>query len=547
MAFLILRYFKERYIFKLLYLGIATVIMKKNLKKIGIIVLGLASFLAVSSIGINWWIDIKLPKLISEKNETPYHIHYEELDIALFSKTIEVRGITIIPKEQAKDSLSKNGIFASVERITIDNFALFPLLFGDKIEAQTLKVRGLKITLFKDNNKTINSTKSISSRVVAPFRKMIKVNNVNLEKGSFFVVNLTNNKTLFSAQNVTVQLDDIIISDQTLSHKIPFSYKKYAFTCDSLFYQTDDLYLLKSGKIQTTNTGVEISAFSMVSLLNRLQFVTQLKQEKDLYTLKANKIIVKKMNWGFKDEVLFFKTNKILIDKANANIYRSKMPDDDLSIKPLYNKLLRELSFDLKIDTLQLANSKLVYEEEKSFDQGPGILEFSDFNLIATHLQSGFLQKKLPDVVINIDCKFMKTSAMKIDWRFNVMDQSDGFKIKGRILDFVTGKLAIFTKPYLNATTTGTFDQVYFNFAGTDDFAGGDFALKYHNLKVQLYQKKNRDEKSKLKSWIGNLLLKDDSDGELMQHAVEVERIKEKSFFNYFWRCIAEGLKKTLV
>lgn len=521
--------------------------MKKKSKIIILVSLGIVVALALLSFGLNGYVNTKLPSLITEKNETPYHIQYEELEISLLSKTIVARGITIIPKEREKDSLSKNGIFASVESVTIDNFALFPLLFSNKIEAQTITVRKPKITLFKDNDKTINSTKSIGSRVVEPFKKIIKVSNINLEQGRFDIIHLKNNKTLFSAQNVTVQLDDIAISDETLKRKIPFTYKKYAFSCDSLYYQTDHLYLIKSDKVKTTNTGLQVDNFSMISALNRGQFVNQSTKEKDLYTLKAGKIAVKNMNWGFKKENLFFKSNLISIENADATIYRSKMPKDDLSIKPLYNKLLRELPFELKIDTLKIQNSRLVYEEEKSFDKGPGVLEFSAFNLQAIHLYSGFQQTQLPNVSIAIDCKFMKISPMKVDWSFNVLDKSDGFKIKGRILNFRTDRLAVFTKPYLNATTEGTFDQVYFNLAGTDDVASGDFALKYHDLKVKLYQKKNRDKESKLKSWIGNLLLNDDSDGELVEHHVSVERIKEKSFYNYFWRCIAEGMKKTLI
>jgi hypothetical protein len=86
------------------------------------------------------------------------------------------------------------------------------------------------------------------------------------------------------------------------------------------------------------------------------------------------------------------------------------MPEDDLFIEPLYNKLLRYLFFDLKVDTLTVVNSKLVYEVEKTWQKGVGILEFSSFNLEATRLNSGFGQTKLPDVAIAIDCKFMKRS-----------------------------------------------------------------------------------------------------------------------------------------
>lgn len=66
-------------------------------------------------------------------------------------------------------------------------------------------------------------------------------------------------------------------------------------------------------------------------------------------------------------------------------------------------------------------------------------------------------------------------------------------------------------------------------------------------MKIKVYQKKNRDKESKLKTWVGNLLLKNDSDDELIEHEISVDRIKEKSFYNYFWRCLAEGMKKTLI
>lgn len=518
-----------------------------NVKKLLIVILGIIGLLVTVSIGVNWWIDAKLPQLISDKNETSYHIKYEKLEVSLFFKTIEASGINISPKERAKDSLSKNGIFATVEKVRIDNFAIFPLLFSNKIEAQTITVTQPVITLFKSSDKTVDSPKNIGSQVVAPFQQIIKVDDINLEKGNFFILNLKNNKTLFSAHNVTIQLDDIAISEETLEQKIPFNYKKYAFNCDSLFYKTATGYEIKTEKIETTNIGLEMNQFSMISQFTRRQFVAQLPKEKDLYTLKAAKIVVKNMDWGFNEDVLFFKTNQIVIDQANANIYRSKVPEDDLTVKPLYNKLLRDLPFELKIDTLSIKNSDLVYEEEKSFDKGAGVIEFSSFNLKAENLNSGFQKKKLPDVVITVDCKFMKRSPMHVDWRFNVMDKSDSFKIKGRIINFETEKLAVFTKPYLNATTNGTFEQVYFNLGGNDAQAGGDFALKYKDLKVTLYRKKDREKVSKLKSWVGNLLLKNDSDGELVEHEVEVERIKEKSFYNYFWRLIAEGIKKTVI
>ena len=82
------------------------------------------------------------------------------------------------------------------------------------------------------------------------------------------------------------------------------------------------------------------------------------------------------------------------------------------------------------------------------------------------------------------------------------MNKSDHFNIRGSIKKFETSQLSIFTKPYLNATLKGTFDQVYFNYTGNNQSANGNFALRYHDLNMELYQKKNRDKKSVLKSWL---------------------------------------------
>lgn len=521
--------------------------MKNNYKKIGLILVAVLLLGTVLSLGANWWINAQLPKIISDNNETPYLIKYENIEVSILSRKIEATGIRVIPKEREKDSLRKNGIFASVQKILISDYSILPLLFQNKIEAHGITFFKPKITLFKDNDKNINSSKGISSRIVAPFQQLIKVANLDLEQGTFYVINLSNNKTLFQAKNVKIQLNEIAISEETLNKKIPFNFKSYAFSCDSLLFITNSKYKIAAEQIVTTNIGLDVKKFSMLSELKRKQFVSQLPLEKDLYNLKSDKISIKNMSWGFKDEIFFFSTNHLAIDKADANIYRSKVPTDDKSVKPLYNKLLRELPFDMNIDTLSISNTKLVYEEEKSFDKGAGMLTFNDFNLQATNINSGLKKTKLPEVVIIVKCKFMNQSPMTIDWRFNVMSTSDRFSIKGSIHNFKTKDLAVFTKPYLNATFTGDFDQIYFNFNGDHSKANGDFAARYNNLKLSLYQKKDRTKKSKLKSWIGNLLLDKDSNDELVENEIAVERDKEKSFFNYLWLCLADGLKKTLI
>ena len=150
------------------------------------------------------------------------------------------------------------------------------------------------------------------------------------------------------------------------------------------------------------------------------------------------------MDWGFKNRYFFsFNTNSIVFNKLNANIYRGKMPEDDLSKKELYNNLLRNLKADIKVDTLFIKDSFLTYEEEKTFEKGPGKLFFSNFNMFAQNIESGLNKTKLPDVKIKINCDFMKKSPLNVDWSFNVLDKTEGFKIAGSIYKFDAEELKI--------------------------------------------------------------------------------------------------------
>lgn len=515
--------------------------------KIIIVVLSLLVLVLLANWGLNVWVNTKLPELISEKNKTPYHITYDKLEVDLLSRNIKASSLNVVPKASLNDSINKAGIYSKIQSIEITDFSIWNVLFSDKIKANTITINHPEVVLYKKNRKAVNNSKSIRSEVVEPFQKLIVVSNVNLNKGDFKIIYVKDNTPVLSFKNVTVQLDGILITDETLEKKIPISYKKYAFSCDSLFFLTDKLYYIRADKVKTTSSGLELKKFSMVSEFNRKQFVNQLAKEKDLFTLKADEITIRNMDWGFKEEQFYFTTSAVVLDKMYANIYRSKIPEDDLSKKKLYNKLLRDIPFPMKVDTLSIRNSLLEYEEEKTFEKGAGLLTFNQFNLTATNLASGFQQKKMPDVKIKINCKFMNVSPMKVDWRFNVLDKSDGFNIKGSILNFDSDQLTVFTKPYINATTKGILDKVYFNFTGNDVKAKGDFALQYRDFKVKLYKKKKPEKEAKLKSAIGNLFIKNDSDGELKTAEVELERIQEKSFYNFFWRCIAEGLIKILL
>jgi hypothetical protein len=514
-------------------------------KKIAIGIISLFLFVILINIGLNYWIKKQLPIIIQEKNNTAYNINYEKIEVSLWTRNIYAETLLVNPKNEPKDS--KNGLFSKIESITIKRFNIWDLAFNDIIQAQTIIINKPRIILYKKGEKLINDSRSINNKIIEPFRKIVSVSNIYLNEGTIDVVSLDNNKPILSIKKILLKLEGILITDATLKEKIPIQYKTYALVIDSLFYRPNVFYHINIGKISTEKNFLKINNFSNLPQFNRRDFTKRLEKEKDIYTLKFDSAQVKKMNWGFKNDRFFFKANSIILNHFDANIYRGKMPKDDLSKKYLYNHLLRNINFPLQIDTLQALKSKLVYEEEIDFSKGPGVLTFDQFNLRATNLQSGYGLKKTDDVKIKVNCVFMKTSPLNVDWSFNVLDRKDSFHIQGVISNFDVKAMERFSKPHMNASFTGVFHKYRFNFYGNDNISKGNASLDYDDLKVKLYKKKKPEKEAKLKSAIVNLLVKNDSKDKTKTTAVEVERIEEKSFYNFLWRSIAESLKKILI
>lgn len=303
---------------------------------------------------------------------------------------------------------------------------------------------------------------------------------------------------------------------------------------------------MSAGFLKLNEKNVRISSFAMIPVVSRAQFIRMIPVERDLYDIKAREITAAG-TWDLFSEQKSINASQVTIQSADANIFRSKIPKDDPKEKPLYSRLLRSIKIPMVVGTLNLKDSKLVYEEDTPESTGPGKLTFSNFNMNVKNLNSAKIKGKPTRVDIRINCSFMDLSPLAVNWNFDVEDQRDVFTISGRTTNLPARGINPFIRPYLHVTATGTIQEMLFNFRGNPKGLNGNFNLKHKDLKVTILDKENTGKKGFL-SAVANLLVKSDS-GKLPEDVKveEVERDPTKSFFNMFWKGIEQGLKKTLI
>lgn len=413
---------------------------------------------------------------------------------------------------------------------------------GERLSVENITLNHPDITTYTRSRKVKKA-----AREAADFIDHITVRNFSVQNATYRVNRLANNQNILQVNGINFTSANIEMTPHTFYEKIPVKYASAAFTATSLDYNPNNVYALKTRNISFDNGDFNLNDFEMKPKISRSQFVKQLKKEKDIYTITAKTVGIREIDFGFQGNDLYFKTPEIQVRSANANIYRSKVPPDDPKKKRLYSKMLRELPIIIEVKHLDLKDSKIEYEEETETSKGAGKLTFSGFNASVENIYSGRQKTKVPDLVANIKTNFMNDSKLNAVWRFNPMNRTDKFSIKGNIYSFNAAKMTPFIKPYLHASTEGNIQEVRFHFNGNDINAAGTFGIKYDNLKLTAYNSNNNKER-KILSTVGNILVKSGTHGKFKEEKIEtVTRKQDRSFFNFFWLCIQQGLKQSLL
>ena len=509
------------------------------LKRIAFVILGLALLIIALNYGVSYWISKKLPTVIQNEKNFPYNFSYENLDISLLNGSLSIDNASIAPKDSTETALQK-GVFGKIKNISISNFSVWALLWDDKIKVRKVTITTPDIILY-EREKKYNAEEDF----VKPFKNTIMTESLEIQNGEFKMVN-ADLKFLMKANNVHFTLDDIKVDSASVADNIPVRYTGYNLKCDSLYYKMNEFYNLYATNVSTTDTTFNAKNLRLVPEYSRVQYTRMLPEEKDLFTVTVKDINVPKAEWGFVNNILYVHSPRVVLNQVSANIFRSKMPKDDPTIKKLYSRALRELDFDLKIDRLLLKNSLIEYEEQVDFSKPAAKVSLSKFYATAANLYSPVNKNTLPNTVIDVECMFMRSTPLKLNWFWNTLDASDSFTIKGDLGVMKSEDLNPVATPLMNISTTGTMKDIKFTVNGNVQKATGEFAIKYEDLKVDIY-KKDGKTKNKVMSAIGNLIVKNDSDDELKKASLNVVRLKDKSVFNLLWRSLQDGLKKTLL
>lgn len=515
--------------------------MKRNHKK-KIIIISVIVVLAIALPFIgNLIIENKITTLI---NNLPKHINveYSDIDASMLSGNLELESPQIMVKGETTDSI----IFSvELEKFEINDLSYWDYIFDDELSIGAINIEN---AIIKYSYNPLIENKSYSSNVFDKIKNSIQVERISVVNSDVLVTNFKTDSTILSLPQFNFEFKGFGVNPESEKKRVPFTYKSFDLEGKNLKWAVNDYENLTIGSLNVADSSAVFKDFGLKTKYSKQQLSDILKDERDHFDVNIKQLNLQHLDFGYNAEDQFYCiSERVKVIQPNAEIYRDKLVADDLTEKPLYSKMLRNLNFNLGLDEVVLENGYLKYSEKMNADSKAGTLEFKDLQASITNLGNTYGEK---DTRINVNSLFMETSPMEVDWSFKVQDTTDRFVFKTDLDRIQAEEMNQFTGPNLNTQFEGVLEQTYFTVNGNPYNSIVDLKVRYDDFKVIALKENGKDKKTLL-SGIINLLVSNDSENKSNDFrnsdTEQVERDVTKSIFNFVWLNIQDGLKSAMV
>ncbi|WP_157943737.1 MULTISPECIES: hypothetical protein [Arenibacter] len=468
------------------------------------------------------------------------HLVYGEIEVNLVAGVIQLQDITLgISNRDSGVILTE----MQMEAIRLKGFGYFNYFFGNTIGANKIKLLNPKVRYYSNNSsKEINS----DSILLAGTEKVFTLDRLEIVDGEIVVIRKETNTIKLMAEKLNLSVEDLKTDRSLFKMKIPFAYGKYSLSTGRMFLDIDPFEILTiKGSIVEGNE-LQLSNLNLKTKYDRKEFSQRLKKEHDHLDLTVEEVKLSKIDFGFNSERFFLKSGSMVVQQPILSIYRDKLVADDLMQKKLYSQKLREMRMDLDISEISIINGYISYAELVNEGSLPGELVFSDLDASLKNISN--TDGNMEEAKIEARALLMGSSPIQLQWNFRPSKENDAFYVSGIVKDFESESINQFLKSNLRTKAEGSINELYFTISGDNTSSKGDIKMKYRDFRFMVL-KKDRLGVNKFLTFLGNMITNDGSKTDDMGYRygeIYVERDTTKSFFNYLWLNVMDGIMNTL-
>ncbi len=493
----------------------------------------------LSIVALQWYAKHTLADYLSQKIPPNIVLNYENLSVSILQGTVQLDQVSA--EFSYKDSISPHTKI-QIKDLVIDGVSYWQYFKNKTIRVQNIVLENPDLLYYLDKKMSSDTLSGEST----PLPNPVSISEIEIKNGNFTLLDKETKDTIVTALNINFLLHDSKTDAKLINEKIPFTYTDYSFSAQDIYTDLGPYERMKVDAFVISDKELSFKNVSLEQKYDKRELSRIIKTERDHTTLAIPEVNIRNIDFGFRGKRFYFSAEMGEMNAPHLEIFRDKLVADDKKIKRLYSKVLRELPIDLEMMELTIKNGHIGYEELVNRESKAGRLTFDKID--ATMLNISNTYASGGESIINVQAIFMENAPITLDWNFDVTNESDVFLAKGTFKNFDLSHVNSFLESNLRARAKGYANEIYFTISGNSVQSTGDFKMNYENFEF-LILKKDRLSINKLFTAIGSLFLNDGSKTDNQGYRngkIQVERDPTKSFFNYLWINVQDGVINTI-
>ena len=518
----------------------------KSGKSIKTIVKGLVLLMSVLVLGFLSYLFFNYESIIRDKLQealpATVSIDFESIVASPLNRTAEIGNLNILMGPPGH-----TGRYHSlhIDKVQARGIGIMALLTRDRLTLDNLTIESGEVVL---NNVLLeDSTERKTGKPGGGKVKRIEIASLDIHRLAFLMKGDSINECTFNSDmrfgNIEVDLTAGEFSIDDVDYEIR------EVILDSVVYAPQGgMYRYAAAKIQYQGEQLEVESFSLGARYPKFDFAHKVGKQIDVFDLTVDSLLLA----GFRPATIadsLLEVATVEVNGASLHVFRDRrLPFIKDHQEPLPMKVLRDLPYTLRIGSIDLKNTDIVYEEFPEEGTESGSIAFRD---IDAHFSGIDNRADTFNSFINLSvaARFMESGLLKAKF---------AFPMNRRNLYYAEGTLQNFELTDLNPTMehlarvrieSGNMTSMAFNFDYDDEVSNGSVLLLYEDLEMTaLKEKESRPEVNKIKTFILNVLFAKRNKEDEVRFAkrngtIEFDRDKKRSIFNFWWKSLAAGIK----
>ena len=383
--------------------------------------------------------------------------------------------------------------------------------------------------------------------IIKPYINKADIKDFNITNAN---INYTRNGKKVSQ---TVNKTNLDIDGLTLNtDERKFDIADIRFSTKDLYFPImDGFYTLGIGSIDINKKEqkAEISDITMKSSYPKFEFAYKHPKHKDWFDVTVGDIALSGLDYPayFSDNKL--KAKDLTVKDVVLQNFKNQQIEIQHNIMPLIYEKIQELPVKLDIDTTNVYNFSVLYEELPKKGVIAGKIYFDSMNGKLTGLTNIVSH---PDQFIQLDVngKFMN-GDFTARWDIPVNPDYDCFVLEANMKQFDLKNLNDIFLPLAKAELkSGMLQSFDFRTEASSMGAMADMKFLYNDLNVQVMKDIENEEPNKFLSRLANMMIRSNNPNNRRSKPREahitIERDPYHSTFNYFWQILQPAVVESV-